>query len=288
MKSQVSLAACLAAGSLWVYPLFAQRAPAAREHRTIELQTRRSGSYIGLGVAEIDAERAKALKLPDERGVEVKNVTENGPAAKAGMQVGDVVLTYNTQRVEGLEQFMRLVRETPVGRQANLTVWRNGATQSVSVTIGSRPGPFGPEGEFKTFRFEIPEIPPIPPIPDIPRANMSWRNAAMGIETESLNAQLAQFFGVKEGVLVRSVNKDSAAERAGIKAGDVIVKVENTTVTSAREISSLLRRAREDRRTAIPVVLVRERKEMSITVNLPDDRPSPKRTRAESVHRETV
>ncbi len=288
MNSQLSLAACLAVGSLWVYPLFAQRA-SGPVRRTIEVRApAHSGSFIGLGVAEIDSERAKALKLTDEHGVEVKNVSESGPAAKAGVQVGDVVLSYNGQRVEGLEQFMRMVRETPVGRNANLTLWRNGATQTVSVVIGSRPSPFGPEGEVKTFRFEMPEIPPIPPIPDFPHANMSWRNASMGIETESLNAQLAQFFGVKEGVLVRSVNKDSAAERAGIKAGDVILKVDNTNVTSAREISGLLRTAREAKRNAIPVVLVRERKEMTVTVTLPTDSPSPRRTRAVSRDRETV
>src|SRR5713226_2507308 len=99
-------------------------------------------SFLGVGVSEIDSERAKALNLKEERGVEVKNVDEDSPAAKAGVKVGDVVLDYNGQRVEGMEQFVRFVRETPVGRAVKLLISRNGATQTLTPTIGSRPSNF--------------------------------------------------------------------------------------------------------------------------------------------------
>src|SRR5206468_8993249 len=85
-----------------------------------------SSSFLGVGVSEIDSERAKALNLKEERGVEVKNVDEDSPAAKAGVKVGDVVLDYNGQRVEGMEQFVRFVHETPVGRPVKLLISRNG------------------------------------------------------------------------------------------------------------------------------------------------------------------
>ena len=98
---------------------------------------------------------------------------------------------------------------------------------------------------------------------------MSWRSTVLGVESESLNSQLAQYFGVKEGVLVRSVVKGSSAEKAGIKAGDVILKVDGTTVTNPREISSVLRSIRGTKRT-IPVVVSRERKETTINVTLED------------------
>jgi serine protease Do len=225
---------------------------------------------MGVGVAEINAERAKALNLKEERGVEIKSVTEDGPAAKAGIKAGDVVLEYNGQRVEGMDQFSRLVRETPAGRNASLLVFRNGAAQSVTVTIGSRAGRtihFGGE-EGRTFT--IPAIPPIPPMPDMPRSMMSWRSPMLGIESESLNTQLAEYFGVKDGVLVRSVIKDSSAEKAGIKAGDVIVKVDGTTVASPREISSVLRSIQGAKRV-VPVVLVRDKKEMTVTITLEDE-----------------
>src|ERR1700744_6462045 len=66
-------------------------------------------SYLGIGVAEINAERAKTLKLKDERGLEVAHVEENSPAAKAGIKEGDVVLEYNGTAIQGMEQLTRLV-----------------------------------------------------------------------------------------------------------------------------------------------------------------------------------
>jgi len=94
----------------------------------------------------------------------------------------------------------------------------------------------------------------------------------LGIECESLGSQLASFFGVKEGVLVRSVAKDSAAEKAGIRAGDVIVKVDGEAVTSTHEIASLVRAARS--KHSFPVVVVRDKKEatLSVTVESADSR----------------
>src|SRR5260370_11184903 len=96
-------------------------------------------SFLGVGVSEIDSERAKALNLKEERGVEVKNVDEDSPAAKAGVKVGDVILDYNGQRVEGMEQFVRFVRETPMGRAVKLLISRNGASRTLTATIGSQP-----------------------------------------------------------------------------------------------------------------------------------------------------
>src|SRR5215204_3028455 len=84
--------------------------------------TRGSGSFLGIGVQEIDNERAKALNLREERGVEVTRIEDESPAAKGGIKTGDVVLEYNGERVEGVEQFMRMVRETPPGREVKLSI----------------------------------------------------------------------------------------------------------------------------------------------------------------------
>ncbi len=233
-----------------------------------------SGPYLGIGVADVNTERAKELKLPEERGVEVKSVTPDGPAAKAGIQEGDVVLEYNGQRVEGRESLLRMVRETPAGRQVRLEVWRNGASQTLTATLGKRPRGviYGQDG--REWTIDIPEMPNIviPRIPDAPRPTLSWRSSMLGVESESLNSQLAEYFGVKEGVLVRSVVRDSPAEKAGIKAGDVIVKLDGTAVTSPREISSVLRSLRGAKRT-VPVIIVRERKERTLMVTLEEPAP---------------
>jgi serine protease Do len=218
-------------------------------------------SFLGVGVTDIDAERTKALKLKEEHGVEVTSVDEDSPAAKAGVKVGDVVLEYNGQRVEGIEQFLRLVRETPVGRQVKLLISRSGATQTLTATTGSRNvKDFVWSGDFTPFR--MPEI----HIPDMPHPLVMWQSRTLGVESESLNSQLGEYFGAKEGVLVRSVIKGSAAEKAGLKAGDVITKIGGHKVTSPSDISHILRSLSSTK--AVPVTIVRDRKESSVSVTI--------------------
>ena len=100
--------------------------------------TRGSGSFLGIGVQEIDSERAKALNLREERGVEVTRVEDDSPAAKGGIKTGDVVLEYNGDKVEGVEGFMRMVREDASGPGSEASITRNGAPQQLSMKTGSR------------------------------------------------------------------------------------------------------------------------------------------------------
>lgn len=224
-----------------------------------------SGSYLGVGVAELTQDRVRALNLKEERGVEITRVEDESPASKAGLKTGDVVLEYNGQRVEGLEQFMRLVRETPAGREVKLSITRSGSPQQIAVKTESRKAWTAARAEpVEIPRIELPSI----RIPDIARANMSWRSTVLGIEAESLDSQLAEFFGVREGVLVRSVVKGSAAERAGLKAGDVIVKVDDTKVATPREVTSAVRSSKS--RKNVSITAMREKREMSFSVPVDD------------------
>lgn len=228
------------------------------------------GSYLGVGVADVNTERVKALKLKEERGVEITSVETDSPAAKAGLKTHDVVLDYNGQRVEGTEQFMRMVRETPAERQVRLAISRDGATQTLTATIGRRKG-YGaltlPNEKLQRAQEQLQNL--YMRMPDIPRPNMSWRSGMLGVEAESLTDQLAEFFGVKEGVLVRSVIKDSAAAKAGLKAGDVITKVDDTKVTTPREITSAIRAKK-----TLPLTVIRNHKEMTVSVTLEESRPA--------------
>jgi serine protease Do len=222
-----------------------------------------SGSYLGVGVRDICADRAKELKLSEEYGVEVTSVVPDGPAAKGGLQKGDVVLSYNGQRVEGIEQFVRLVSETPAGRKVRLQTVRSGAQHNLEITTGVR-----------RSKMHMPHIEALPNIemPDLPRSLMSWKSYYLGIEAEPVDAQLAQFFGVKEGVLVRSVNKGTPAEKAGLKAGDVIVKVGSESVSTPREVTTAIRELPS--RKSFPLVIFRERKETTLTVHMQDENES--------------
>jgi len=233
------------------------------------------GSYLGVGVLDVDAERAKTLKLKEDRGVEITSVTEGGPADKAGIKQGDVVLEYNGQQVDSMAQFQRLVHETPAGRQVKIGVWRNGAAHALTATVEAR----------KSLSLESPDVdidvfgnPPAFPVPpgewnmqlDMPHIMTIMPSRRLGIEGEGLGEepQFAEFFGVKEGVLVKSVIKNSAAEKAGIKAGDVITRIGDTLVSSSHDITNTLRTNRQSR--TFVVTVVRNKKEVQVTVTIED------------------
>jgi serine protease Do len=226
-------------------------------------------TYLGVNLAEIDSNRAKELKLKEAYGVEITRVEENSPAEKAGIKPGDVVLEYNSQRVEGMEQFGRMVRETPPGREVKLTIGRDGKTQTLTAVVASR----------RSRAFEFPQeftVPAIPPI-DIPQIYTATRTARLGVEAEALGDQLANYFGVKQGALVRAVLDNSPAQKAGFRAGDVITKVDGTAVSSPAELSNAVRMANSKRSYAVEIM--RDRKPLTLTVQVEDRSERPPRGR---------
>jgi len=271
MKSFITMLACFVA-AMAVPGGFAQTSGQQQARSTV-LRGFASRGYLGVGVVELTDDRVKALNLKDDQGLEVKRVDENSPAAKAGLKENDVILEVNGKSVEGIEQFQRSIGETSPGTKVSLTIWRNGAKQTVSATLDSRPGNFfvfgGPD-------FPVAPVPPMPPLPynggGNPFPAIPGNSPIVGFEGEALNAQLAEYFGVKEGVLVRSVNPKTPAERAGLKAGDVVVRVNGTPVTSPREITGLVR---SSRKKAISFTVVRNKKEISLNVEIAEDRQSP-------------
>ncbi len=219
------------------------------------------GGFLGVGIQDVNGDRARELKLPGDSGVEITRVRPESPAEMAGLKPGDVVLQYNGAKVESIQQLSRMVMETPPGHDAKIDIFRGGATQTVTAKIGQPPAPGWP-----------PDVPYLPSLPDVPRIIQGMRSPMLGVEAESIDGQLAQFFGVKDnGVLVRSVIKDSAAEKAGIKAGDVIVRVEDAHTATPADISAKLRGAGGKQ---VSVTLVREKKEttLSVIVEQPSER----------------
>ncbi len=276
MKLILSIATiCLAAGLIAPAASAQTAPPAVPRPRSIQIVTPASTPYLGIMAVDITSDRAKALKLNEERGVEITHVDTESAAAKAGLKEGDVVLEYNGQRVEGWEQLRRLVSETPINREVKIGIWRNGAAQTLTATVGSRKDarsngePMVIPGGGNGFPFKIePPMPPFPPSIEIPEFRTFAQNRTIGIFGEPLGQeeQLAEFFGVKSGILIRSVMKGSAAEKAGIKAGDVLTKIDDTAVSSPSEISSALRGAGSKR--TFTVTVVRNKKEMALTVTL--------------------
>jgi serine protease Do len=156
----------------------------------------------------------------------------------------------------------------------------------LTATVGERKGTMIMSGD-GSWNMNMPPMPPMPSMPgvsiDIPQFHMAFQNPMLGIDGESLESeeQLADFFGVKEGVLVKAVRRNSAAEKAGIKAGDVIVKVDDSKVKSSSEITRTLRGLRSKK--TFTVMVVRNKKEMPLTVTM-EERGSVIRAGAATVH----
>ena len=232
-------------------------------------------SWLGVETHEVTGDKAKELKLPAEHGVVVGKVIPDSPAAKAGLKENDVVIEINGQRIEGTAQFRRMIREIPAGRTAQFTVWRDGRSQTISATLGK-----AEEGRHVhlqaapgTYAFRMPEVPELRELP-----NMDWEgmlaplgHPRLGIDAEDLNGQFGIYFGAPdgEGVLVRDVNSGSPAEKAGLKAGDVIVSVDGDRIRSVGDLREKLAPKDEDKERTVKLGVLRNRNNMTLSVELP-------------------
>jgi serine protease Do len=233
--------------------------------------------WLGLEMTEITTEKANELKLTPPRGVLVSEVLPDGPAAKAGLQPNDVILQYDGHEVEGTVQFRRLVRETPPGRSVPVTVLRAGHEEKLTIQVGNRARNMESE-----LREGMPLV--VPPQAfnfkmDMPELFMGM-TPTLGIEGEDINGQLGAYFKVPgdDGVLVRSVSSGTPAAKAGLKAGDVITRVDGLTVTSLQELRARLREKREEK--TVSLVVMRQGSPMTITVALESPEPQPAKTRS--------
>jgi serine protease Do len=226
--------------------------------------------WLGVTIAEVSAEKVKELKLPAERGALITAVDTDSPAGKAGLKSGDVITELGGQRIEGAAQFSRMVRETPPGRVMPLTVWRDGRAQAISATLARRAsrrtgGHFSwPDGE---MHIPMPPMPPMPPMGAMGEI-FAPRTPRLGIDAEDLSGDLGKYFGAPdgEGVLVREVRSGSPAEKAGLKAGDVIVKVAGERVRTSSDLRASLRAKRESK--TVEVVVLRKGTEMTVPVEI--------------------
>jgi len=193
------------------------------------------GSYIGVSVSD--------LRPGDEasQGVRVGTVRDDGPAAAAGIQDGDLIVEFDGERVRSARQLSRLVDETPPGREVPLTVARGGARVALAVT------PEAGSGVTTAVHGYLPDL----TMPDIDRfqwePRLRWSRPRLGVQAMPLVPQLADYFGVEGGVLVASVEDGSAAAAAGLRAGDVITAVGGQAVN---DLAGLRQRGRRGRLAA--------------------------------------
>jgi S1-C subfamily serine protease len=240
----------------------------------------------------------------DARGASVRSVEEESPAAKAGLKEGDVIVRFDGESVRSATQLRRLVAETPAGRAVPIEVTRGGATQKLTATLAERSQGFrffGPGDS--DFGVEMPEwdmaVPPEPPgTPALPRAprppkapkamhpfSWSWNDddglfihkigpgqRKLGIEYMEMGEQLAGYFKLagKSGVLVTSVDADGPAAKAGLKAGDVIVKLGSDTVAGSDDLREAVARAAGGSEVTVSVQRDGRPVELKVTLAKPE------------------
>jgi membrane-associated protease RseP (regulator of RpoE activity) len=240
-----------------------------------------SESYLGVDTRDITPDRLASLQLKEERGVEVTMVDQDAPAGKAGLKEHDVILSVNGTEVESVEQLRRMIHEIPTGRQISIGISRAGQPLTVKAQLAARKKGFAmawpPSNGIKV---NMPPMPPMPPVPVMP--DMDWpasivvvhSSTRSGLMIENLTPQLGDFFGVKngQGILVRSVEKGSRAEQAGFHAGDVIVRVNGQKISDSGDFTHALNFRKE--KNAASVTILREKKELTLTLTLPEHGPS--------------
>jgi serine protease Do len=174
-------------------------------------------SRIGVQVQELTRELAASFGLKEPRGALIARVEEGGPAARAGMQVGDIVLSLNGQQIEGSADLARLVAGTKPGTTLTAEVWRKGQTVPIKVTTTELTAP----------------------APASRGGDASAKAAAKaGLSVIEIPDEQRRVLKIENGVLVQDTQ--GAAARAGIRPGDIILSVNNAPVKSVSELESLI------------------------------------------------
>lgn len=232
-----------------------------------------SQGYLGVVFGEVDNERANALHLKDGHAAEVIIVDHDAPASKSGLKVHDVILQLDGQAFDNVDQLRRRLREMPSGRTVTLLINRDGARLNVTVQLCD--GVLLQQQAWSQH-FSVPE-------PAAPAAGQSFlgntpsggtafldsmipRALYVGADVNPVRTQLADYFGVKSGtgLLVESVDNPSPASRAGLKAGDVVVKVESQQITSKND---WLKAIRNHRGQPVQVTVMRNKQELILIMS---------------------
>jgi len=243
---------------------------------------RTAQGYLGVDVRDVTADQLAALKLKEARGAEIVLVDHDAPAGKCGLREHDVVLRMNGQPIDGEDQVRRMLRETPPGKTVVLVISRDGQQITVTAQMANRE-----EVERQAWEkhFTVPEPPDPPPAPSesdnsgflsgpapsiAPHGNSFMGSILMspaytGAMLETMSSQLADYFGVPSGagLLVRSVEANSPAALAGMRAGDVLVRANAETISST---SDWARAIRNSRGHPLTVVVLRDKKEQTLTL----------------------
>ncbi len=197
-------------------------------------KTKSESGYIGVYMQELTDEVKRGLDLEVTKGVLVSGVADDSPAEKAGLEEGDVIVTFGGTDIDSPGELRSVVREFEPGAPAKMEVVRDGRTETLTVTVGERPDSetwsfVTPDGDWHGMR-------------DMRNAFSMIAGPRLGIDAHEIeNDELSSYFGAKEGILVLGVEDESVADKAGVKAGDVIQTIGDDTVTDIADLRGAVR-----------------------------------------------
>jgi len=213
---------------------------------------------MGVALRDVNSVDVKAQKLPGDYGAVIISVEANSPASKAGLKSGDVLVEFAGREIWSVAELERWVGDTPLGRTVEVKFFRDGVLKLANVTLASRS---------REFRMPAINIPPIN-IPNFSYFHFFLGRARLGITGQTLTPQLAQYFGVEEGkgVLVTEVESGSPAEKAGLKAGDCIIRFGSAEIQSITDLQTAVSNAPEKQGSAVTIVRHHRQKELKISL----------------------
>ncbi len=189
---------------------------------------------IAVAIGEVTKDVADSLGLPKAQGALVSSVEPGGPADKAGIQPGDIILKFNGVPVEAATDLPRMVGDTKPGAKATITVWRKGATRELPITIAEMQSDKSAKADEK----KAPE--------PKPRASNS-----LGLAVSDLSAEQLSSLKLRNGVQVEA--SDGPSARAGLQKGDIVLRIGDTDITSARQFDEVCARLDPQKMTAVLV-----------------------------------
>lgn len=255
LAAPLALAACLLAG----VPMLALHTGHSNSHTA-------SQSYLGIDISNVSESDIAALHLSSPRGAQITRVDHDGPAGKAGLQVKDIVLRINNQSIDNEEQCRKFLRETPAGRSITMQINRNGQIIDVTATLANRA-----EVEKQAWKdhFVVPQPSQEQHSPGIARSfignYITFSVPYTGLSLDEIGPQLADYFGVRDGkgLLVHTVDANSPAASVGMRAGDVVIRVNGKKIESTGDWNHILR---DTRGQSVNVTIFRDKREQNLTL----------------------
>ncbi len=196
--------------------------------------------WLGVRIQQVTPDIAESLGLKHAAGAMVAGVNDGGPADKAHIRNGDVILQFNHQDVKEMRNLPRLVAETPIGETVPVQIWRGGKEETLQATIGEMP-----EDTVQVAAKAPEKTPPA-------ESPTSLSGFGMHVATITPEARDKYKLGAdQKGVVITEVKPDSAAAQRGLKAGDVIVEVQQEQVSTPAELQQRVDRIRRQNRKSV-------------------------------------